>query len=270
MASNDRDEASQTGSAFAFFALGAFFSSMGGLGFLTALKAKNTKHYLENFPETKLNDLKYYNRNAGESSIFVKVRGKVACDEPIIAEISKEKAAVYERRKVGVWYSWRGKQGAESEYETDRFRRTTPFYIHEGNKQARVYIVEPKNAQPIDLETVHQHDEPGGNFILSLVLSTFRVHYPYKYIITESILPINREFLACGYVNRNANGDLVLTGNKKASSFFSWDEKPHILSLKSEQELIDELSNKVTSSALFGSIGLVAGLGCFLAAIVAR
>jgi len=253
----DRED-SQSGSSVAFSIVGAVFSAIGGIGLLSAQKSRRTKEYLLNTPRTKLEDVQYFNTEP----IFLKLQGQIQADEPITCEISKEKAAIYEKKKVGVWYSWRSRQGSESEYLADHFRRKTPFYIHEGNKKAKVYINDTPT-QP-ELETVHQHDEPGGNFLLSLFLSTFRVHYPYKYIITENILPLNKQLLALGIVSRRSDGSLHISAPKP--SFFSLNEKPYILSLKSEEELADDLDNKIFSSTVFGSLGLGVGVACFAAA----
>jgi len=258
--SNRRDDVSSSKAALIIF--GSVFSVFGGIALASAQKARKTREKLVNTPLTKLEDLQGFNSS---TPVYLKVQGKISTDYPILSELAKERGAIYEKKKTGVWYSWRNKQGSESEYLADHFRRSAPFFIQDSQKKMKLFINETPT-QP-QLELVHQHDEPGGNFLLSLFLSTFRVHYPYKYIITESILPLDKTLLALGDVSRRTDGSLHM--KPSYPSFFSLNPKPYILSLKSEDELAEELNSTVFSGAIMGSIGLSCGLACFAAALFA-
>eukprot|EP01119_Soliformovum_irregulare_P021576 TRINITY_DN7212_c0_g1_i1.p1 TRINITY_DN7212_c0_g1~~TRINITY_DN7212_c0_g1_i1.p1 ORF type:complete len:262 (+),score=47.38 TRINITY_DN7212_c0_g1_i1:633-1418(+) len=246
-----------------FFAvLGVGLGLIGGANFVTAYFTKEQRNKIVATPFSSVNDV--LNRvEMGSSPIGpIKLQGRIGTDVPIQCEIAHERGAIYEKKTTGMWYSWADKS-SNSEYVENVFRRGSKFYIHGGNPANRIYIQIPNNSNLPTLEQVHSHEEPGGNFLLSSFLSLFRVRYPYKYIISESILPLDRNLFVLGNVTKSRDGVIQLTMPK------AWERKG-IMTLQSEDEVIEEMETSILNQCITGTLLTGLGVASLITAFMSR
>lgn len=164
----------------------------------------------------------------------VKVRGCVTSDNPVTAGITKQKAVLCERTKIGVWRF-------SSSFMEERVRQSQPFFLESKNAQKRLYLTDTQD-QPQDLEEVHVCHEAAGNFLLSLLLGQFQIKYPYKYIVSEKIVRLEQPIIGLGQIRKHEEGLVRLIPPK--NSLFSLYKNPYLVTTKTEEELLAMMENK--------------------------
>jgi len=244
--------------------IGSVLSIGGGSLLYSAYRDYTRRTYVQQTPWTNAADLEKLRH--GDKPLYVKVQGSVGTDFPITSEISKEQGAIYEKKIEGVWYSWRIRESAADRFQKDFLRRVSPFYLQVQDQSVKKEIrlnVTPFSLHDPDLAEVHKHEEKTGNFFASLVLGWFYIPYPYKVIVTESILPLRRELFAVGDAVRTRDGRLQLVA---PSTGILAPKPPGVLSLKQEHEWAADLERRQGVKQVFG--GLLSALGalCFVAA----
>jgi hypothetical protein len=236
-----------------FFLFGGAFTFFGGILLFNGSKEREKLEWIKKTPYTPLGELEKKLKEAGNEPIYVKTSGKIDTEFPIVAEISKEKCAMYEKKIIGVSYGFEGRTRNSSfdSWSPDSLIRKSPFFIHDSNEKGvtKVYV-KPFDGQPA-LELVHMHEEKFGNALLSVVLGPF-FSYPYKLIHTEHVLPLGRTLLALGEVSYTPVDGTISIGRSKT--------QPSVLSLSREDEFIDELSARANTHVTLGSILTLGGL----------
>ncbi len=210
-------------------------------------------------------------------SDFVELKGTIVCDQPVTGEMSNQPVALYEtrvERQIETRREVRDSQGnvrtewSKSTETVSSNRRDATFYLDDGTGRLRV---RPEGAD-LQLETiVDRFEQPsaveqgaslaiggmrlavGSGFGMSM--GSDRRTIGYRFI--ERVLPIGRPLYALGEVADTDDG-LVL--RKPADK-----DKPFLLSLKSEEELV----RSAESSAKWLRIGAVAlGVGGIALAVI--
>jgi len=235
--------------------VGSTLAAIGGAMVYGGYRDKVIASYVVDTPLTKLQDIPSILDKNPNIPIYTKLVGQVGSDFPITSEHTHEQAAIVEKKIQGVWYSFRYRESNLANSDTSESKVKRPFYIHEGKGKLRVTIA-PSLAEKCDLEKVHVHEERGGNFLLSLTLGLMGIAYPYKYIHTEYILPLNRNLLILGNVSKTQGG--TITVNPPKTGFFVPDF-PGVITMKSQEEHVEELEKNARSNFLWG--GVVGALG---------
>lgn len=205
-------------------------------------------------------------------SEFAELKGEVACPSPIVGELSRQPGAIVEtsvQRVIETRRETRDSDGdvtvswVKSHETLSSNRKESPWFLDDGTGQLRVSVQGAK----LELEKVVDKFEPPGavepgagqmtigygglSFSLGGALSSHtadRRTVGYKF--EERLLPVGRRLYAMGEIADTSDG-LVL---RKPSD----EDRPYLLSLKSE----DELVASSLSSARWMGIGAAAlGVG---------
>jgi len=253
-------------SNYAWRFAGAGFGLSSAAFLYAAYRDSARRKYILSTPWAGLADLEKI--KPSDSPVYVKLEGRVGTDFPITAEISKEQGAIYEKISEGVWYSLRFRESRADRFQKDKLRRVSPFYLRVSDpakpKGGEVKVsVTPFSEHEPKLEQVHKHEEPAGNFMLSLLLGSFYIPYPYKVIVTESTLPLNRNLLAAGVVTRLRDGRLQLSSPD--AGFFVPD-RHGLLTLQEEHAWAKQSENRQAVKTAVGALLGVFGGICFFVA----
>eukprot|EP00027_Filamoeba_sp_ATCC50430_P013929 CAMPEP_0168568470 /NCGR_PEP_ID=MMETSP0413-20121227/15596_1 /TAXON_ID=136452 /ORGANISM="Filamoeba nolandi, Strain NC-AS-23-1" /LENGTH=248 /DNA_ID=CAMNT_0008600811 /DNA_START=29 /DNA_END=772 /DNA_ORIENTATION=+ len=234
---------------------GTILTLVGGGIFYSGHRESQQAKTITELPYTSFSDLEKMMTNVPDGTPtkqYVKMSGRIGTEQPLVSPFTKEQCAVYEHRDIGVWYSLKYRTSGEEDFLRDKIRRETPFFIQDpktSGSPTRLWI-KTFDEQP-ELEQVHRYEEKSGNFLLSLFLSFFRIHYPYKTVHTESILPLNRDLLVMGNLSKSRDGRVVL--NRADDDFFSIG-KPSVLSLKSEEDVAEEYRRSGFVGKVLGAV----------------
>ncbi|KGF73681.1 hypothetical protein DO97_12670 [Neosynechococcus sphagnicola sy1] len=206
---------------------------------------------------------------------YVKVNGKIQCDQPLNSELKQSPCVYYSMNVTREYEETVTRQDSEGKTvrETQRGSETiasnsqsTPFYVQD--KTGKI-LVSPDTA---DIETVQILNEfrqgkqssgslSFGNFSIDLNVSLGsggRRTLGYRY--TESILPVGRNVFVLATAS-DETGELTLRRPTESGRKF-------VISLKSEDELAKDTQRVITYS-FYGMIAsLVIGVVLLLLALV--
>lgn len=210
---------------------------------------------------------------------YVELKGSVACDAPVMGELSGLPAALVEttvKRRYEERREVRDSDGRvttrwETRTETvSNNKRESPFYLDDGTGRVRVLAT----GASLDLDEVVDRFEPanavevssGGNVAISFGRMSISLgggrwgndRRTLGYQFTERIMPVGRPLYVLGEVADTPDG-LLMRKPQDGS------KRPYLVSLKSEEELVQ----KAQSSAKWQKIGGVAliALGVVLALV---
>ncbi len=204
--------------------------------------------------------------SSSEMHQTVELKGHVACDAPVVGELSKQTAAVVHTRvsrEVEVLQRTRDKNGRTQE----RWVRSTehvhsneveaPFFLDDGTGRVRI---RPAGANLDLTEVVDRFEQPTtveqssgsislGSFSFSFSTTLGSGKRTIGYRFQESILPLNAELYVLGELSDTGDGLAVRDSDR--------DDRPFIVSTKGEESLVR--SGK--STAKWGKIGGLAAFG---------
>jgi hypothetical protein len=240
--------------------IGSMLTTAGSILLYSGFRDRIKKKWIEETPYMTLAQLEdLIKKDDNQTSRYIKTSGKIGTDYPIICDLSKERCAIFEQRSQGVWYSLSVKDGIPIDSSFNILRRESPFYIYD-ETQHKIFV-KPFSKNEPKLQIVHMHDEKAGNFLLSLLLGLIKIPYPYKYIHSEHCLPLYRELFVLGNISRHRDGSLHIIA---PNTDFFIPNHPGILSLKSEEEILNDLTRKSKKCNIWGSI---LGMGGMLVSI---
>ena len=195
---------------------------------------------------------------------LAEIKGVVECTSPLTAELSEQPC---------VWYSMSVQERYEETYqERDAEGRTrtgtrtatttvasntqaVPFLIRD---ETGTIAVQPKDATIDGRKTVDRHEPWSGN-ANALSMGQFRLtgqtrrnHRVLGYHYTEQIIPIGAPVYVIGEVTDREGKPVV---GKPAN-----EEKPFILSLRSEEEVTKKLESTANSQKIFGILLIAGGI----------
>ncbi len=257
---------------------------VGAILFFVSTRSSNKAFHAKATETSKIGDLASLvgeiagDMPAGMSTGFkdyVEVKGRVACDTPIMGELSDVPAAIFEtrvRRVVERREERRDAQGnvrtewRKSEETVSDNRREAPFYIEDDTGRIRV-----KPNKKIELEKVVDRFEPAeaiefmsggstslsfGRFRMSLGSGGFGSHSrTLGYKFTEHILPVGKTVYALGEAADTDDEGLVLrkpTDEQKG--------KPFMLSLKTEEEIVRSAEKSAMVMKVISAVLAVGGV----------
>lgn len=195
---------------------------------------------------------------SGNLREYVKVRGMIRCDRPLISELAQKPCVHYNMRVVREYEEQKTTSDSEGKTRTETQRgsetissnsQSVPFKLQDRTGEIMV------NPDGGDIDTVQilnefrQENSSGsstsfGGFSINLSSSSGgRRTLGYRY--TESILPCDREVLVIGTAADDKN---QVTLCKPAQP-----DKKFIISLKSEEELAQSTA-KAVQGFLYGAI----------------
>ena len=204
---------------------------------------------------------------SGNLREYVKVRGIIRSDRPLISELKQQPCVHYTMRVVREYEEQVTTR--DSEGKTRRETRRNSETVS-SNSQSIPFTLEDKSGKLLvdsngaNIDTVQILDEfrqenSGGSSIsfgaLTLSIGSGGGRRTIGYRYTESILPCDREVLIIGTA---ADDRSQLTLRKPTQS-----DKKFIISLKSEEELAKSTANAV-KGFLYGAIACLAGGGILL------
>jgi len=194
----------------------------------------------------------------------VELKGKVVSEHPLFGQFTKRPAVVVKTKIVREYEEFKESRNSEGKITRRWVKRSdtlhddtreTSFTIDDGSGRLHV---SPSGAE-YTLETVVNRFEPPGamergstisfgGFSLSVGNMSFgSSRRLLGYRIRESILPVGSDIYALGEVRDGTDG---LTLNDSSDK-----EKPFILSVKSEEELLQQYE-KTANMQKYGAMGL--------------
>eukprot|EP00455_Lapot_gusevi_P050089 TRINITY_DN720_c0_g1_i1.p1 TRINITY_DN720_c0_g1~~TRINITY_DN720_c0_g1_i1.p1 ORF type:complete len:251 (+),score=95.27 TRINITY_DN720_c0_g1_i1:86-838(+) len=243
MANNNDTTASKIVSGLCF--------TTSSLLFYSAYSNSRIARYIENTPEMTIKEAEEELKK-NPKGIYVKLRGAVHSENPVVCEKSGEKGAVKETATFGKWIS---NSSGVSEYLVSRRRQANPFYITANNKTDKV-LVRPWDEQQPELKTVYESTEAAHNPLISWGLGLLFIPVPFEYRHVESTLPLDSELLALGKLQYGANRQLMLS--RPPSRPFRITP-PGIITTRTEEEVSKEYRDNQFWSTVFGGIFSLAG-----------
>lgn len=203
---------------------------------------------------------------------FVELKGRVVCDEPVMAELSAQQVAIADTRVeriVETRHEVRDSQGHvrtewRKTHETvSQNRREAVFHIDDGSGRVRVSTAGAK----LDLEkVVDRFEQPGvveqgATGQLTVGIGSFRMaigsmagggRRTVGYRFEERVLPTQRELYVLGEVADTSDG-LVLRKPEERG-------RPFLLSLKNEDEVVRSTESSARWMKIGGGLLAVAGI----------
>jgi len=241
------------------FVASGILTAIGTTFFYAAYRQSSRINSLEGTPYTKISDVNAKLKENNDQPLLLKLTGAIQSDAPELCEFTPNlSAAIIEKTVEGQWATI-FQQEMPQRYIESKSRRLSKFYISDGKTGSRVYISPWDEYQPV-LKLSHEALTEGNSMLLSFILGRFGYRYPYKIVTSERILPLNQQLLAFGKVYKDGNGDLIL---KKADSGFFIPTPPAMLSVSSEQDILDNLKDSRRQRRIFGSGFTLSGLGVF-------
>jgi len=237
-----------------FSLLGIGFSVVGGTILYSAWRDRYVADFIKKTPYTDLETLQKMNLN--ENPIYVKLVGKSFSNNFLQTEISKKPAVIYERKKIGVWYTHGKKEDPTSQWIEDTFRKEEPWYISK-DKSGENFWINSFDAQNPPLQEVFRSEITHGNYLGSFILGIIGFKYPHKYITKEYSLEPATQLLVLGNVFKDKNGKFNII--KPKSGIFV-PHSPGIISDKTEEEILEDLMKNHKSKNILGSILTTVGL----------
>lgn len=204
---------------------------------------------------------------AGSWRDYVKLRGTIQCDQPLISELKQMPCVHYHMTVVREYEEQVTERDSDDNVVTktqhgsetlSQNRQSVPFLLQDDTGEI---WVEPEGAQ---IETVRVLDEfspeqPSlGGFSLSLSADTGRQTIGYRY--QESVLPVQRQVFAVAQVS-DFNQSLVLENPTTKGQRF-------VISLKSEEALAQSTQTSVTYAFYSMISTLVVGVLLLLLGVV--
>lgn len=204
---------------------------------------------------------------------YVKLRGIIECDEPIISELKEEPCVYYTMRVTREYEEEVTRKNDEGEtiHETERRSETVaqnsrsiPFRLRDDSGEI---IIDPQGANEIETVKVLEEFRPETHSGNSITFGNFSFAVSYGsggtrtlgYRYTESILPIGRQALVIGMAT-DEDGQIKITKPSQPNQRF-------IISLKSEEEFARSTGNTIRGlffGMLFclslGTVLLIAGI----------
>ncbi|HAC62297.1 MAG TPA: E3 ubiquitin ligase [Cyanothece sp. UBA12306] len=175
---------------------------------------------------------------------YIKIRGIIECDRPLISELKRELCVYYKMKVVREYEEEVTKQNSEGKTITEIEKKTatiseknrsTPFYITDENQGI---LVDPEKANIETIQVLDQFQTEDNLSNFSLELGLFgRQGKTIGYHHNESILPLGYRVLVLGTAT---DEDGVITIRQPTDS-----KKPFIISLKSEEQLTKETKNAI-------------------------
>ncbi|MDX2256203.1 MAG: E3 ubiquitin ligase family protein [Pseudanabaenaceae cyanobacterium bins.39] len=202
---------------------------------------------------------------SGNLREYVKVRGLIRCDRPLISELAQEPCVHYKMSVVREYEEQKRETDSDGKTVTKTVRgsetlssnsQSVPFRLQDRTGEVMVNL-DGGNIDTVTILNEFRQENSGGSisfggFSLN-VSSDFSGRRTLGYRYTESILPCDREVLVIGTAADNRD---QVTLCKPIKS-----DKKFIISLKSEEELAKSTSNAV-QGFFYGAIA------CSLAGIV--
>jgi hypothetical protein len=196
----------------------------------------------------------------------VEIKGKVDCDQPLKGQFTERPAVVVQTKIVREYEEYKEERDNEGKITRRWVKRSdtlhddtrdTSFTIDDGSGSIHV---SPSGAEYTLDSVVNRFEPPGamdhgntlniGGFSLSLgSMSYGSSRRLLGYRIKESILPVGSDIYALGEVRDGTDG---LTLNDPSDK-----EKPFLLSVKSEEELMQQYG-KTANMQKYGAMGLAA------------
>ena len=207
----------------------------------------------------------------------VELKGKVVCEHPLKGQFTEAPAVVVKTKIVREYEEYKESRDSEGKITRRWVKRSdtlhddtrdTSFVIDDGSGCIHV---SPSGAEYTLESVVNRFEPPGamdrggnisiGGFSLSLGSMSFgSSRRLLGYRIKESILPVGSDIYALGEVRDGTDG---LTLNDPSNK-----EEPFLLSVKSEEELLNQYE-KTANLQKFSAIGLaVVSVGLVVWALV--
>ncbi|MBD2177173.1 E3 ubiquitin ligase [Pseudanabaena sp. FACHB-1998] len=200
---------------------------------------------------------------SGNLREYVKVRGKICTDHPLISELKQSPCVHYTMKVVREYEEQHVTHDSEGKSRTETRRGSETI---SSNSQSIPFTLQDRSGEMIvnpdggNIETVQILDEfrsenssstsiSFGGFTLSTGSNFGNGRRTIGYRYTESILPCDREVLVIGTA-ADEGGQLTL--RKPIQS-----DKKFIISLKSEEELAKSTANAV-QGFFYGMVGCLA------------
>lgn len=206
---------------------------------------------------------------------FVELKGVVACDHPLMAEMSGQPAAVVRSSVSRQIEELREERDSEGNTSTRWVSRTetvnntsldTPFWLDDGTGRIEV---RPGGAKFTLQQVVDRFEPPASvergtsitfgsfSFATAGMLGPSSRYRVKGYKFSEEILPIGQRVYALGEVSDTDDGFALHRSQDK--------DKPFVLSVKSEQEMVDAGMSQAKWMRYGGFGGI--GLGVILALV---
>ncbi len=210
----------------------------------------------------------------GSFSQIAEVKGIGSSDSPLSAELSGTPCLYYTMSVSRQYEERRTVTDSEGRRRTETHRgsevvasntRSVPFVLTD---ETGAITVDPSGAQFIAEKTFEEFKpEPRqgasiGNFIFNIAVSSTGGRTTLGYTFTESAVPAGRPLYVLGEAS-DAGGSLSIRKPSEKGKRF-------IVSLKSEEELIDSAKGSAKGLLIGAVAALVLGIAAFLANIFIR
>ena len=200
---------------------------------------------------------------------YVKVRGAVQSDHPLMSDLKQTPCVYYTTKVVREYEETVTEKDANgnSVQKTQRGSETVssnqqscPFQLLDATGQITVNLDDAAIETVSVLNQFQPGEAPGGMLSFgqfSLALNSFQSHSPRRtlgYRYTESVLPIDRNVLVVGMVSDSAGAPEICKPLEKGQKF--------IVSLKSDEELT-VAAERGAKNAFYGMVACL-GIGGIL------
>jgi hypothetical protein len=203
---------------------------------------------------------------------FVEIKGQLRCDDPIRGELSHQPAAIIETRVERLYETRVETRDAQGHVHTEwqkgretlsQSRQESPFFLEDQTGMVRVLSTGAK----MDLVTVVDRFEPanaveqGAGGTMTIGIGAFRVSVgplasndrrTLGYQFQECVLPLNRPVYALGEFADTSDGTVL---RRPTSS-----QKPFLLSLKSEEEVVRKTERAARLYQYCAIAGVILGI----------
>lgn len=202
---------------------------------------------------------------SGSLRFITEVKGRVGCDQPLIAELT-ETECVYYRMKVEweydeIFYEEEGDERREHKREEEEVlaehKETVPFWIEDATGRI---AIDPEGAELIAKQTLSRVEDDEGIPDEEIRMGRFAMEAPWKtsdeerrpkeYRFEEEAIPVGQEVYVLGEV---VDSDGVLRMQKPVRGRF-------IISTRREESLLSEgkltMIGLVLGAIVFGLVGL--------------
>jgi len=211
----------------------------------------------------------------GSYNKIVEVKGKVACTNPILSELSRKECVHYSMSIVRKWEEkyWEtdseGRRVQSTRQGSDTVahnERSIPFFVEDSTGRIKI---NPEGAEMVR-EKVFSQFKPGDISSGSISIGSFSISIPsiisgsgrrtigYEY--EESIIPVDREIYVLGEAV-DSSGELTMQK--------PYDNKQKfIISIKSEEELKRSIEGTMKAMLIGGIISELGGISIMILRIL--